>query len=113
MALFDLPPNVFADTGANTTLVVAYKPNKEELEKLKEQDYEVFIRDIKQVGYEVRTSRRVKFYNPLWKISEKTFDIETDEQGNPLQDEEFTKIVKEFREWALSQEKTLKDLFVK
>ena len=113
VALFDLPPNVFADTGANTTLVVAYKPNKEELEKLKKEGYEVFTRDIKRVGYEVRTSRRVKFYNPLWKIDEKTFQIETDEQGNPLQDEEFTQIVKEFREWALSQEKTLIDLFVK
>jgi len=113
VALFDLPPNVFADTGANTTLVIAYKPNKGELEKLKKQNYEIFIKDIKKVGYEVRTSRRVKFYNPLWKINEKTFDIETDEQGNPLQDEEFTQIIKEFREWALSQEKTLIDLFVK
>jgi len=29
VALFDLPPNVFADTGANTTLVIAYKPKKQ------------------------------------------------------------------------------------
>lgn len=26
VALFDLPANVFADTGVNTTLVIAYKP---------------------------------------------------------------------------------------
>jgi len=113
VALFDLPANVFADTGANTTLIVAYKPRQQDLENLKEQNYEIFVRDIKKVGYEVRTSRRVRFYNPLWKINEKTFNIETDEQGDPLQDEEFTGIIKEFRNWTLSQEKALIDLFVK
>jgi len=112
VALFDLPPNVFADTGANTTLIIVYKPKKGKLEKLKEQKYEVFIKDIKRVGYEVRTARRVKYYNPLWKTNEQTFEIETDEEGNPLLDEEFTEIIKEFREWALGQEKTLIDLFL-
>ncbi len=112
VAIFDLPANVFADTGANTTLIVAYKPNKKKLEELKSRNYEIFARDIKQVGCEVRTSRRVKFYNPIYKINEKTFDIEIDEQGNPLLDEEFTKTIKEFRQWTLSQEKALIDLFM-
>jgi N-6 DNA Methylase. len=112
VALFDLPPKVFADTGVNTTLIVAYKPKKEELEKLKEQNYEVFIKDIKRVGYEVRTARRVKYYNHLWKINEQTFEIETDREGNPLRDEEFTETIKEFREWILGQEKTLIYLFL-
>jgi len=112
VALFDLPPNVFADTGANTTLIIAYKPKKKELEKLKNQRYEIFIKDIKRVGYEVRTSRRVKYYNSLWKINEKTFEIETDKEGNPLLDEEFTEIIEEFRKWVLGQEKTLKKLFL-
>ncbi|MEM4058793.1 MAG: N-6 DNA methylase [Thermoplasmata archaeon] len=112
VALFDLPPNVFADTGANTTLIIAYKPKKEELEKLKKQGYEIFIKDIKRVGYEVRTSRRVKYYNPLWKINEETFEVETDKEGNPLLDEEFTETIKEFRNWVLGQEKTLINLFV-
>ena len=112
VALFDLPPNVFADTGANTTLVIAYKPNQEQLTKLKEQNYEVFVKDIKRVGYEVRTSRRVKYYNPIWKIDNQTFEIETDEEGTPVLDEEFTEIIVEFRKWALGQEKTLMDLFV-
>lgn len=112
VAIFDLPPNIFADTGANTTLIIAYKPDKMELERLKKQNYEIFIKDIKRVGYEVRTARRVKFYNPIWKINEKTFEVETDEQGNPLLDEEFTETIKEFRKWALTQEKTLSDLFI-
>ena len=112
VALFDLPPNVFADTGANTTLIIVYKPKKEELEKLKKQNYEVFIKDIERVGYEVRTSKRVKYYNPLWKINEQTFEIETDKEGNPLLDAEFTEIIKEFKVWVLGQENTLINLFV-
>ena len=36
VALFDLPANVFADTGVNTTLIVAYKPKENELKKLQE-----------------------------------------------------------------------------
>ncbi len=112
VALFDLPPNVFADTGANTTLIIAYKPKKEEFEKLRKQGYEIFIKDIKRVGYEVRTSRRVKYYNPLWKINEQTFEIETDKEGNPLLDEEFTETIKEFKEWVLGQEKILINLSV-
>jgi len=112
VALFDLPPNIFADTGVNTTIIVAYKPKKEELEKLKNQNYEVFIKDIKRVGYEVRTSKRVKYYNPIWKINEQTFEVETDEKGNPLLDEEFTETIEEFRNWAMGQEKTLRDIFI-
>jgi len=112
VALFDLPPNVFADTGVNTTLIIAYKPKKEELEKLKKQEYEIFIKDIKRVGYEVRTSKRVKYYNPIWKMNYETFDIEIDNDGNPLLDEEFTETIEEFRKWVLGQEKTLIDLFV-
>jgi type I restriction enzyme M protein len=63
VALFDLPPNVFADSGVNTTLVVAYKPETKELEKLKKENYSIFTKNIKKVGYEIRTSKRVKFFN--------------------------------------------------
>jgi type I restriction enzyme M protein len=67
VALFDLPANVFADTGVNTTLIIAYKPSSKELEKLNKNSYNVFVKDIQNVGYEVRTSKRVKFYNPIYK----------------------------------------------
>ncbi len=33
--------------------------------------------------------------------------------GNPLLDEEFTGTIEEFRKWALGQEETLKNLFIK
>lgn len=112
VALFDLPPNVFADTGVNTTLIVAYKPTDEELLKLNTQGYSVFVKDIKNVGYEVRTSKRVKYFNQLYKINPETFEVEADEEGNPLLDEDFTQTTKDFRRWCLSQEKKLQDLFI-
>ncbi len=112
VALFDLPANVFADTGVNTTLIVAYKPNPEELKRLKEQNYEVFVKDIQKVGYEVKTKKRVKYFEPIYKIDEETFEVVQDEEGRPVLDEEFTQTIKEFREWALTQEETLKDLFL-
>ena len=113
VALFDLPSNIFADTGVNTTIIVAYKPTSKELEKLKQQDYEIFIKKINNIGYEVRTSKRVKYYNPIYKINPITFDIEIDEKGNPVLEEDFTKTISDFKDWCLSQEKTLSDLFVK
>jgi len=79
---------------------------------LKQQDYEIFPRDIKRVGYEVRTSRRVKYYNEIWKINEQTFKVEIDEEGRRLRDEELTNVIKEFTNWARGQEKTLQDLFL-
>ena len=112
VAIFDLPPNVFADTGVNTTMIVAYKPKQNALKKLIKEDYSIFVKDVKKVGYEVRTSKRVKYFNPLYKINEKTFEIEQDENGNPLLDEEFTETIKDFKKWCLGQEKKLQDLFI-
>jgi len=113
VALFDLPANVFADTGVNTTLIVAYKTKESKLKKLQESNYEVFVKDIHKVGYEVRTSKRVKYFNPIYKINETTFEIEQDDEGNSLIDEEFTKNITEFKKWCLGQEKILQDLFIK
>lgn len=114
VGLFDLPANVFADTGVNTTLIIAYKPKEEEgLKKLQKQDYEIFTKNIVNVGYEVRTQKRIKFFNPIYKINEDTFEVEQDNEGNPIIDEDFTETVKEFKMWCLGQEKELQDLFIK
>lgn len=113
VALFDLPANVFADTWVNTTMIIAYKPNKNELLKLQESNYDIFVKNIEKVWYEVKTEKRVKFFNKLYKISDKTFEIEQDEGWNPLLDEDFTNIAKEFKDWCLWQEKRLQDLFIK
>lgn len=113
VALFDMPANVFAETGVNTTIIVAYKPTKEELQRLKEQNYEIFVRDIQKVGYEVKTSKRVKFFAQTYKINNETFETEIDKDGKPVLDEDFTQTVIDFRKWCNSQEKTLQDLFIK
>lgn len=113
VAVFDLPPNVFADTGVNATLLVAYKPKRKELEKLKRDGYQIFIRDIRRVGYEIRTSKRVKYYNPVYMIDEKTFEVAQDMDGNPKLYEDFSDTVNEFKEWINTQEDTLKKLFLK
>lgn len=113
VAIFDMPANVFAETGVNTTIIVAYKPSKDELAALKEHNYQIFIRNINKVGYEVKTSKRVKFFETKYKINYETFETEIDEEGNPIIDEDFTQTVKDFRKWCTSQEKTLQDLFIK
>lgn len=113
VGLFDLPSSVFADTGVNTTIIVAYKPNPKELQELKDKNYSVFVKDIQKIGYEIRTSKRVKFFSPMYKINETTFEVEQDAEGNPLLDEEFTQTIKDFKEWCLGQEKTLQDLFIR
>ena len=113
VALFDLPSNVFADTGVNTTVIVAYKPTEKELKKLNENGYSIFVKDIQKVGYEVKTIKRVKHFVPIYKINDEKFEVETDKEGRPLLDEEFSSTVQEFREWCLGQEKSLQDLFYK
>lgn len=113
VALFDMPANVFAETGVNTTIIVAYKPSNSDLKRLKEQNYEIFVRDIKKVGYEVKTSKRVKYFDWKYRINYETFETEIDSNGNPILDEDFTQTVTDFRQWCLRQEKTLQDLFIK
>jgi len=113
VAIFDLPANVFAETGVNTSVIVAYKPNERELAKLKEQDYQVFFRGIEKVGYEVKTAKRVKFFSPNYKINYENFEIEIDKEGRALLDEEFTQTVADFKNWCFSQEKQLQDIFIK
>lgn len=113
VALFDLPANVFAETGVNTSIIIAYKPKPTALRRLNAEGYSIFVRDIQRVGYEKRTSKRNVFFNPVFQIDETTFDIRVNEHGEPVKDEEFTEILGEFRQWVLAQEKTLQDLFLK
>lgn len=113
VAIFDLPANVFGETGVNTSVIVAYKPTDKELKKLKEQNYQVFFRGIEKVGYEVKTSKRVKFFLPKYKVNYETFETVIDNEGIVKLDEEFTDTIQDFKEWCKGQEKTLQDLFIK
>ena len=113
VAIFDLPANVFAETGVNTSIIVAYKPTADELKKLKEQNYQVFAKDIQKVGYEVKTSKRVKQFVPIYKIDYETFEIQIDDEGNPMLDEDFSQTIADFKAWCISQEQALQDMFIK
>lgn len=113
VAVFDLPANVFAETGVNTSIIIAYKPKPAALQRLNDNGYSIYARDIKRVGYEKRTSKRNVFFNPVYQIDEISFDILVDEQGQPVLDEEFSEVLVEFRQWALAQEKTLQDKFLR
>jgi type I restriction enzyme M protein len=113
VAIFDLPANVFAETGVNTSVIVAYKPEEKELAKLKKQGYQIFFKAIEKVGYEVKTSKRVKFFADTYKIDYETFEIAIDKEGKPLIDEEFTETITDFKKWCFGQEKTVQDLFIK
>ena len=113
VALFDLPANVFAETGVNTSILIAYKPKASALKRLNENGYNIFVRDIHRVGYEKRTSKRNVFFNPVFRINERTFEIDVDAVGNPILDEEFSGTLAEFQQWTLRQEEALQKLFLR
>jgi type I restriction enzyme M protein len=113
VAFFDLPSNVFAETGVNTCILIAYKPKPAALKKLNSEGYSIFVRDIHRVGYEKRTSKRNVFFNPQYKVNQETFDIAVDTAGNPVVDEQFSETVADFRNWVLVQEETLQTLFLR
>jgi type I restriction enzyme M protein len=112
VALFDLPANVFAETGVNTSILIAYKPTVAAMKRLNESGYNVFVRDIKRIGYERRTKARNVFFEPLFKINETTFEIDVDSDGVPVLDEEFSEALAAFTTWAAGQEEALQDVFI-
>ena len=112
VACFDLPPNIFAEAGVAPTIIVAYKPSKERLEELISQDYEVFVREINKVGYEVHDINKVKTFVPQYRINPVSFEKEINMDGTPMLDEEFTETVTDFKAWAETQEKEIRELFI-
>lgn len=113
VAVFDLPANTFAETGVNVSMIVAYKPKSGELEKLKEQGYSIFIKNIENIGYEVKTIDRIKNFVKVYKIDPETFEIELDEQGRAKLNEDFTQTLSEFKFWCAMQEESLQNIFIK
>lgn len=112
VAIVDLPSNIFAEAGVSPTIIFAYKPSKKELEKLLKNDYQVFSREIKKVGYEVKTKNKVKCFETQYKINPVTFEKEINTDGTAMLDEEFTETVKKFKVWCNTQEDSLKKLFL-
>ena len=112
VAIVDLPPNIFAEAGVSPTIIFAYKPPKKELEKLLKSNYQVFSREIKKVGYEVKPKNKLKYLETQYKINPVTFEKEINTDGTAMLDEEFTETVKKFKVWCNTQEDSLKKLFL-
>lgn len=112
VACFDIPANVFAETGVNTTVIIAYKPSSKELDRLQKQDYQVYMRNIENVGYKVCTDDRVKRFEPIYRRNTANFEVLTDNEGSPLLLEDFTETTQEFKNWCLLQEETLQKIFL-
>ena len=112
VAMIDLPQNIFAETGVNTTIIVGYKPPKDKLDQLVSDDYSVFCRDIENVGYKKRTSNRNVFFETDYILNEETFETVTDENGASVPREDFSSVVREFKDWCIFQEMDLKSKFL-
>lgn len=104
VATFDLPSNTFGETGVATTIIIAYKP-KENEKHLLSQNYEVFVKEIENVGYEVKTVKRSVHFEPQYKINEETFG-KTDRLL-----EDFSAMQEEFSEFMKRQEEEIKRAF--
>lgn len=112
VAIIDLPANIFAEAGVSPTIIIAYKPSSSELEKLKAENYQVFSKQIKKVGYEVKTKNKVKCFETKYKINPETFEKEINKDGTPKLDEEFSETISDFKQWCNKQEEALKKLFL-
>lgn len=113
VAVFDLPPNIFAETGVPTTLIVAYKVAPDRLEELKGQPYEIFDYAIERVGFTKVTRARTTLLVDRHQVDPTTGRVKHDPAtGAPILDEEFTEIVEDFRQWARTQESELQRLFL-
>lgn len=112
VAIIDLPANIFAEAGVSPSIIIAYKPSKEELSELRKNNYQVFSKEIKKVGYEVKTKNKVKTFETQYKLDPVTFEKMVNEDGTAKLDEEFTETIIAFKQWCNQQEDTLKKLFL-
>ena len=104
VALWDLPANTFGETGVSTTVIVAYKPKANE-QHLLQADYEVYIKEIQNIGYEVKTKNRTVHFDPQFIINEETFEKE----DRLLED--FSNMQDGFQEYLKRQEEEIKKAF--
>ena len=104
VGIFDLPANTFGETGVATTVIIAYKPKESEKFLLK-NDYEIYVKEIINIGYEVKTIKRTIHFEPQYCINEDTF-----ETMDKL-DEDFSKLQEEWNDFLIKQEEEIKIAF--
>lgn len=108
VAVIDLPPGIFGETGVATTIYFAYKPSDSQTLL---SDYKVFTREIENVGYEIVTKDRLINFQPVFKINDKTFEVEKDSNGNNVIHEDITRTIADFKDWLKGQEAECKEVF--
>ncbi len=101
---FDLPSNTFGETGVATTVIIAYKPKMSE-KHLLDADYEVFVKEVVNIGYEVKTVKRSVHFAPQYVINEETFEKE----DTLLED--FSNLQQEWKVFLQRQEEEIKNAF--
>ena len=104
VGIFDLPANTFGETGVATTVIIAYKPKENEKQLLK-NNYEIFVKEIVNIGYEVKTIKRTIHFEPKYCIDEDTF-----EKMDKL-DEDFSILQEEWSNFLKKQEEEIKKAF--
>lgn len=104
VALFDLPKNTFGETGVSTTVIIAYKPKDNE-KHLLDMDYSVFIKEIENLGYEVKTQNRTVQFKPMFVLDEETFEPST------KLEEDFTEMILEFNNYLKLQSEEIRIAF--
>ncbi|MGA1932384.1 HsdM family class I SAM-dependent methyltransferase [Arcobacter sp. YIC-464] len=108
VAAVDLPAGTFGETSVATTVLFAYKPKNKDI--LKSQ-YKVFSKEIKNIGYEVKTKDRIVTFQPSFLIDETTFDIAKDNDGNKVLLEDFSTTIEDFSDWLKFQEVELREAY--
>jgi type I restriction enzyme M protein len=104
VATFDLPSNTFGETGVATTVIIAYKPKKTERHLLT-NNYEIYVKEVQNIGYEVKTVQRTVKFDPQFIINENTFEKTSDLL------EDFTDLQSGFNEFLKRQEEEIKQAF--
>jgi type I restriction enzyme M protein len=109
VATIDLPSGTFGETAVATTVLVAYKPKSGS--DILEKDYQIFPFEVQNIGYEVKTKKRLVTFEPRFLIDETTFSEAVDMEGNKLLLEDFSALQEEFSTWIKFQEPDLRKAF--
>ena len=67
---------------------------------------------ILNVGYKKKTSKRTVKFDNDYALDPDTFETITNDEGESVLNEDFSQIIKEFKEWCVSQELDLKKKFL-
>ncbi|HKI52605.1 MAG TPA: N-6 DNA methylase, partial [Anaerolineales bacterium] len=109
VATIDLPTGTFGETAVATTVLIAYKP-LDDIQILN-SDYQTFAYEVRNIGYEVKTKKRIVEFEPRFIIDETTFDEALDGDGNKLLLEDFSDLQEKFSTWVKFQEAELREAF--